>query len=148
MTDLFQPIEIFAYQRLLDGIRSRSNGWLKVRRKGEGLSLELWYAEKVGKQCFTKTKLPLDRCIGLQTADRSLPGTAAICLLSEHMTVVRQRIDVSIPRKRKGGTSGHERVSLTRGFDRSERLLSTHPCGLTGLTRQWRTSFPLFIRLF
>ncbi|WVW83705.1 mRNA surveillance protein pelota [Kwoniella bestiolae CBS 10118] len=37
-------------------------------------------------------------------------GTAAICLLSEHMTTVRQRIEVSIPRKRKGGTSGHEKA--------------------------------------
>jgi protein pelota len=37
-------------------------------------------------------------------------GTAAICLLSEHMTTVRQRIDTSVPRKRKGGTSGHDKV--------------------------------------
>ncbi|WVR07212.1 mRNA surveillance protein pelota [Kwoniella sp. DSM 27419] len=37
-------------------------------------------------------------------------GTAAICLLSEHMTVVRQRIDTSVPRKRKGGTSGHDKA--------------------------------------
>ncbi|WWD17470.1 mRNA surveillance protein pelota [Kwoniella shandongensis] len=37
-------------------------------------------------------------------------GTAAICLLSEHMTVVRQRIDTPVPRKRKGGTSGHDKA--------------------------------------
>ncbi|WRT66178.1 mRNA surveillance protein pelota [Kwoniella shivajii] len=37
-------------------------------------------------------------------------GTAAICLLSEHMTTVRQRIDTSVPRKRKGGTSGHDKA--------------------------------------
>lgn len=37
-------------------------------------------------------------------------GSAAICLLSEHMTVVRQRIDTNVPRKRKGGTSGHDKV--------------------------------------
>ncbi|EPQ26483.1 uncharacterized protein PFL1_05805 [Pseudozyma flocculosa PF-1] len=29
-------------------------------------------------------------------------GTASVCLLTGHMTVVRQRIDVAIPRKRKG----------------------------------------------
>ncbi|KAL7421789.1 Translation factor pelota [Cryptotrichosporon argae] len=40
-------------------------------------------------------------------------GTAAICLLSEHMTVVRQRIDSPIPRKRKGGTSGHDKAIET-----------------------------------
>lgn len=37
-------------------------------------------------------------------------GSAAICLLSEHMTVVRQRIDTNVPRKRKGGTSGHDKA--------------------------------------
>ncbi|KAK1924418.1 pelota [Papiliotrema laurentii] len=37
-------------------------------------------------------------------------GSAAICLLSEHMTVVRQRIETSVPRKRKGGTSGHDKA--------------------------------------
>ncbi|ODN79875.1 mRNA surveillance protein pelota [Cryptococcus amylolentus CBS 6039] len=37
-------------------------------------------------------------------------GTAAICLLSEHMTTVRQRIDMPVPRKRKGGTSGHDKA--------------------------------------
>lgn len=37
-------------------------------------------------------------------------GTAAICLLSEHMTVIRQRIDMPIPRKRKGSTTVHEKA--------------------------------------
>lgn len=36
-------------------------------------------------------------------------GTAAICLLSEHMTVVRQRIEVPVPRKRSG-TSAFDKV--------------------------------------
>ncbi|KZW04072.1 pelota [Exidia glandulosa HHB12029] len=36
-------------------------------------------------------------------------GTAAICLLSEHMTVIRQRIDVPVPRKRTGSTTLHEK---------------------------------------
>lgn len=35
-------------------------------------------------------------------------GSAAFCLLSEHMTVVRQRIDVSIPRK-SASSSAHEK---------------------------------------
>lgn len=43
------------------------------------------------------------------TSDRV--GSAAVCLLSEHMTVIRQRIDMSIPRKRAGGISGHDKVS-------------------------------------
>lgn len=37
-------------------------------------------------------------------------GTAAVCLLTEHMMVVRQRIDVPVPRKRKGQSGVHEKV--------------------------------------
>jgi len=36
-------------------------------------------------------------------------GTAAICLLSEHMTTIRQRIDVPVPRKRMGSATMHEK---------------------------------------
>ncbi|KAJ1308627.1 hypothetical protein OPQ81_004324 [Rhizoctonia solani] len=36
-------------------------------------------------------------------------GTAAICLLSEHMTVIRQRIEVPVPRKRMGSSTLHEK---------------------------------------
>ena len=44
------------------------------------------------------------------------PGTAAFCLLSQHMTVVRQRIDVPIPRKRTGSATAHEK-GLARFYD-------------------------------
>ena len=43
-------------------------------------------------------------------------GTAAFCLLSQHMTVVRQRIDVSIPRKMTSSSSSHEK-GLSRFYD-------------------------------
>lgn len=46
----------------------------------------------------------------LVSAPVSSTGHAAICLLSEHMTVIRQRIDVSIPRKRAGAASTHEKA--------------------------------------
>ncbi|KAH9951656.1 pelota [Amylocystis lapponica] len=36
-------------------------------------------------------------------------GTATFCLLSEHMTVVLQRLEVPIPRKMGTGTSAHEK---------------------------------------
>jgi len=42
-------------------------------------------------------------------------GTAAICLLSEHMTIIRQRIDVPVPRKRSGSTT-HEK-GLAKFYD-------------------------------
>lgn len=37
-------------------------------------------------------------------------GLAFICLITANMTLVRSKIDVSIPRKRKGSTSQHEKV--------------------------------------
>ncbi|KAF9509489.1 hypothetical protein BS47DRAFT_1373494 [Hydnum rufescens UP504] len=46
-------------------------------------------------------------------------GTAAVCLLSEHMTTVRQRIDIPVPRKRMGSATLHEKVRTTcPGFTR------------------------------
>ncbi|TDL29485.1 hypothetical protein BD410DRAFT_758360 [Rickenella mellea] len=43
-------------------------------------------------------------------------GTAAFCLLSQHMTVVRQRIDVPVPRKRTGSSALHDK-GLTKFYD-------------------------------
>ncbi|KAH7092612.1 eRF1 domain 1-domain-containing protein [Paraphoma chrysanthemicola] len=34
-------------------------------------------------------------------------GTANICMITEHQTILRQRIEVPVPRKRKGGADGH-----------------------------------------
>ncbi|KAG8796757.1 Translation factor pelota [Ceratobasidium sp. 428] len=42
-------------------------------------------------------------------------GTAAVCLLSEHMTVIRQRIEVPVPRKRMGSSTLHEK-GLTKFY--------------------------------
>jgi protein pelota len=41
---------------------------------------------------------------------------AAFCLLSQHMTVVLQRIDVPVPRKRAGSSTAHEK-GLARFHD-------------------------------
>lgn len=43
-------------------------------------------------------------------------GTAAFCLLSQHMTVVLQRIDIPVPRKRAGSATAHEK-GLARFYD-------------------------------
>lgn len=40
-------------------------------------------------------------------------GTANICMITEHQTILRQHIEVSVPRKRKGGVDGH-----TKGMDK------------------------------
>lgn len=37
-------------------------------------------------------------------------GLANVCLVTGAMTLVRAKIDVTIPRKRKGSTSQHEKV--------------------------------------
>ncbi|KAL7271436.1 Translation factor pelota [Rhizina undulata] len=36
-------------------------------------------------------------------------GLANICLITEHMTILRQRIDMTIPRKRKGSAAAYEK---------------------------------------
>ena len=49
--------------------------------------------------------------LALPRADAlTLPGTAVVCLLTSAMTLVRQRIDVSLPRKHKSlSASTHEK---------------------------------------
>jgi protein pelota len=64
--------------------------------------------EGMSSPCF----LCFNRSLENQDQETDITGSAAICLLSEHMTVVRQRIDTNVPRKRKGGTSGHDKVGL------------------------------------
>jgi protein pelota len=41
-------------------------------------------------------------------------GLANVCLLTQHMTIVRQRIESPIPRKRKGSVTNYEKVDRHR----------------------------------
>lgn len=43
-------------------------------------------------------------------------GLAHVCLITSSMTLVRSKIDVNIPRKRKGSTSQHEK-GLSKFYD-------------------------------
>ncbi|KAF2274344.1 uncharacterized protein EI97DRAFT_468808 [Westerdykella ornata] len=36
-------------------------------------------------------------------------GVANICLITEHQTILRQRVEVAVPRKRRGGIDGHDK---------------------------------------
>jgi protein pelota len=36
-------------------------------------------------------------------------GIANICLITEHQTILRQRVEVAVPRKRRGGLDGHDK---------------------------------------
>ncbi|KAJ1960585.1 Translation factor pelota [Dipsacomyces acuminosporus] len=52
-------------------------------------------------------------------------GLAIICLLTQYMTVVRQRIEVPIPRKRKGSTTNYEK-GVVRFYDQIYRGIKQH----------------------
>ncbi|RKP13618.1 pelota [Piptocephalis cylindrospora] len=52
-------------------------------------------------------------------------GLANVCLLTPSMTVVRQRIEVNIPRKRRGGESQQESV-MRKFYDQCTQALLRH----------------------
>jgi len=52
-------------------------------------------------------------------------GLANVCLVTSSMTLVRAKIDVSIPRKRRGYTSQHEK-GLTRFYDQVLQAVVRH----------------------
>jgi protein pelota len=71
-------------------------------------------------------------------------GTANICMITEHQTILRQHIEVPVPRKRKGGVDGH-----TKGMDRFfsmtlSTLLRQIDLANTSTTQQGKT-LPLLL---
>lgn len=46
----------------------------------------------------------------------SIIGLANLCFLTQHMTIVKQRVEMPIPRKRKGSVTNHEK-GLARFYD-------------------------------
>ncbi|KAJ1797748.1 Translation factor pelota [Coemansia sp. RSA 2399] len=52
-------------------------------------------------------------------------GLAVICLVTQYMTVVRQRIEVPIPRKRRGSTTNHEK-GVERFYEQVYRSIKQH----------------------
>ncbi len=42
---------------------------------------------------------------GADWLDRARAGLANICVITNHTTIIRQRIEVPVPRKRKGGAT-------------------------------------------
>lgn len=49
-------------------------------------------------------------------------GIAHVCLITSSMTLVRAKIDVTIPRKRKGSVQQHEKVLMN--LDSANRCLT------------------------
>ncbi|KAI8576982.1 hypothetical protein K450DRAFT_254524 [Umbelopsis ramanniana AG] len=52
-------------------------------------------------------------------------GLANVCLVTQHMTIVRQRIETPIPRKRKGSVTNYEK-GLGRFYDQVYQALLRH----------------------
>ncbi|EGF81607.1 hypothetical protein BATDEDRAFT_36854 [Batrachochytrium dendrobatidis JAM81] len=52
-------------------------------------------------------------------------GFANVCLVTENMTVVRQRIETNIPRKRRGTTTDHDK-GLNRFYDQIMQAVIRH----------------------
>lgn len=64
---------------------------------------------------------------GSWLADFRGTGFANICFITEYMTILRQRIEVPVPRKRVGSTTSYEKVSIVPHF---LRLLAKRDQGL------------------
>ncbi|KAJ1665112.1 Translation factor pelota [Coemansia sp. RSA 1813] len=52
-------------------------------------------------------------------------GLAVVCLVTQYMTVVRQRIEVPIPRKRRGSTTNYEK-GVERFYEQIYRSIKQH----------------------
>ena len=52
-------------------------------------------------------------------------GLANLCFMTQHMTIVRQRIETPIPRKRKGSIDNHEK-GLQRFYDQILQAILRH----------------------
>ncbi len=52
-------------------------------------------------------------------------GLANLCLLTQSMTIVRQRIECAVPRKRKGSTTNYEK-GLQRFYEQVYRAVLQH----------------------
>ncbi|RUS24975.1 hypothetical protein BC938DRAFT_472796 [Jimgerdemannia flammicorona] len=52
-------------------------------------------------------------------------GLANLCLLTQHMTIVRQRIETPVPRKRKGSVTNYEK-GLVRFYDHVLQAILRH----------------------
>jgi protein pelota len=62
------------------------------------------YLDRIDMACDLKTSAEIAAVV-------MQPGLANVCLVTTHMTQVRQKIEMAIPRKRVGSTSGHDTVS-------------------------------------
>lgn len=70
-------------------------------------------------------------------------GTANICMITEHQTILRQKIEVAVPRKRKGGVDGHSK-GMDRFFSTTLSTLLRH-IDLASASAQPDKTLPLLL---
>ncbi|KAK6519450.1 Translation factor pelota [Arthrobotrys megalospora] len=103
-----------AGQLHINGRISEENKYVKIGAH-HTLDLELNRNFTVGKAEWDSVSLGVVReaCDPAEKAEIGAvvlhEGLANVCLITEHMTVLRQRIDVSIPRKRTGSITAFEK---------------------------------------
>ncbi|KAK6348537.1 Translation factor pelota [Orbilia javanica] len=119
-----------AGQLHINGRISEENKYVKIGAH-HTLDLELNRNFTVGKAEWDSVSLGVVReaCDPAEKAEIGAvvlhEGLANICLITEHMTVLRQRIDVSIPRKRTGSISAFEK-SMEKFYDTIYQSILRH----------------------
>lgn len=76
-----------------------------IEKNGDGEGGEGWDSialEMLREACETERRAELWAVVMGE-------GIANICLITEHQTILRQRVEVPVPRKRKGGLDGHDK---------------------------------------
>ena len=54
-----------------------------------------------------------------------IPGLCHLCLVTSSMTIVRAKLDMNVPRKRKGFCGQHDKVQTECGIEHLALLCST-----------------------
>lgn len=71
-------------------------------------------------------------------------GLANICLITEHQTILRQRVEVPVPRKRKGGLDGHDK-GMEKFFSTTLATLLRHLEPTSSSSSQPEKTVPLLL---
>jgi protein pelota len=71
-------------------------------------------------------------------------GIANICLITEHQTILRQRVEVAVPRKRRGGIDGHDK-GMEKFFSTTLSTLWRHMEGARQQASETDKTVPLLL---
>jgi protein pelota len=108
--------------------------------KGEDEKGGLWDSvalEMLREACETERKAELWAIVMGE-------GIANICLITEHQTILRQRIEIAVPRKRRGGIDGHDK-GMDKFFSTTLATLLRHMEGAKANASNPEKTVPLLI---